>query len=196
MSKHREQHIIDTAACPRCGAATGELCRDPEAGGRAGMPYQPGAKSERRLVVHGDRRRAWQRFRQYDDDSGPGPIARSNARVVVWFSRHDPIARQREELARLFPHSRLILDHEAFATADDVLQRFAAAGGDEMVIVAPLSVAQALIERGIRPLWPAMEMTGPEQGEVTMRRRDGRVHHYRFIRFRRLVAIDLCFEDL
>jgi hypothetical protein len=118
------------------------------------------------------------------------------ANVVVWFSRHTPTARQRAELTRLFPGSRLILDREVFRDAEDVVDRFHAAHGDEMVIVAPLSVVQALLERGIRPLWAEMEQCRLGAAEVTMPCRDGRVDYYRFVRFRRVVAVEMRFEEL
>jgi hypothetical protein len=46
-SKHREQHIIDSVACPLCGAAIGERCR----GIRGGRPPMRSDVS---------RRQAWQ----------------------------------------------------------------------------------------------------------------------------------------
>ena len=115
-------------------------------------------------------------------------------KTITWFSRHDPTPRQRAELERLFPGAAITIDRRTFRDADDIIARHR---GDEMVVVAPLSVIQALVDRGIRPLWPEMEKIPPgAAAEVTMRRRDGRLDHYRFVQFRRVVSIEIRFEEV
>jgi hypothetical protein len=66
-----------------------------------------------------------------------------------------------------------------------------------MVVVAPLSVIAALCERGIKPLWAEMELVpGPDHAaEVRVNRKDGRVDHYRFVRFRRISGVRIEYED-
>lgn len=119
-------------------------------------------------------------------------------RVIVWFSRHPPLEKQRQELARLFPGSRLLQDPETFRDADDIVRRYREKSGSEMVIVAPLSLVAKLIERGIKPLWPDMRevpaeyLRAHQDSCVTAPR--GRV--LEFVRFRRLVGIDMQFEEL
>ncbi|MBC7340931.1 MAG: hypothetical protein H5U02_00495 [Clostridia bacterium] len=111
---------------------------------------------------------------------------------VVWFSRHDPLERQIAELRRLFGEDvQVVRDPEPFDSAEDVVRRFRAAGGDEMVVVAPLSVLGRLCDLGLRPLWAEMEVVGPEEAEVVV---SGR--HYRFARFRRVKRLALEFEDV
>lgn len=62
-SRHREQRIIATVGCPRCGAKRGDPCRvaaGPHEGLTAGVRISASAV---RLVVHAERRQAWQRLR-------------------------------------------------------------------------------------------------------------------------------------
>lgn len=114
------------------------------------------------------------------------------AKKIVWFSRHPALPRQIDELKRLFGEdTKILTDPDPFSTADNIVQRFKDAGGDEMVIVAPLSVIDALCKRGIRPLWADMEVVPKAQAEVVAQGRG-----YRFTRFRRVKRLALEFEDV
>lgn len=116
---------------------------------------------------------------------------------IIWFSRHAPLEAQRRELERLWPSHEISIDPSPFGDAADIMRRFERMGGDEVVIVCPLSVAAKLIELGLRPLWPDMEavsenyaLAHPEEAVPSPRGR-----WFRFVRFRRLVAIEMRFED-
>lgn len=112
---------------------------------------------------------------------------------IVWFSRHEPVPRQIEELKRLFgPDTVVVQDPHPFQNADDVVRRFQAAGADEMVIVAPLSVIDQLVKRGIRPLYAEMELV--EDGNDYDVIANGR--KYRFVRFSRIVEVTIRKEDV
>lgn len=111
---------------------------------------------------------------------------------VIWFSRHDPLPSQVKELRRLFGQDvEIIQDPKPFSSAEDIVARFRAAGGDEMVVVAPLSVLGRLVDLGIKPLWAEMEQVPSEQSEVVAAGRS-----YRFVRFRRVKRLVLEFEEV
>ena len=110
---------------------------------------------------------------------------------IVWFSRHDPLPSQVAELRRLFGEVEISQDPNPFASAEDIVARFRAIGGDEMVVVAPLSVFGRLCDLGIRPLWAEMERVPIEEAEVVASGRS-----YRFVRFRRVKRLALEFEEV
>ena len=111
---------------------------------------------------------------------------------IYWMSRHAPLASQVQALERLFGEVEIIQDPKPFDSADDILSRFHASGADEIVVVAPLSVIAALTQRGIKPLWAEMELVNdPSQAEVEAAGR-----YYRFRRFRRVIGIEIRFEEL
>lgn len=147
--------------------------------------------------------------------------------TIVWFSRHQPLQAQMTELSRLWPGHRFIPDGDKFMDADDIIQRLRIkrpANDDmEIVIVAPLSVLQRLIERGLRPLWPEMREIISNSAEDAARFNASssilparvvediesyvarhratcvsapRGRGFEFIRFRRLVAIEMRFEEI
>lgn len=104
-------------------------------------------------------------------------------------SRHDPLPSQVAELARLFPHLDLLHDPRPFENAANILRRFRAVRGDELAVVAPLSVLQHLCEDGICPLWAEMETLRPgdPRAEMTYPR------PMRFVEFRRVLGVELKF---
>ena len=112
---------------------------------------------------------------------------------VYWLSRHEPLQSQLTELKRLFGDDvEIIKDPQPFSSADDIIERFRASGADELLVVAPLSVIAQLVQRGIKPLWAEMEaVSNPEEAETEA---SGR--YYRFRRFRRIVGVEIKFEDL
>jgi len=111
---------------------------------------------------------------------------------VYWMSRHAPLPSQIAELRRLFGEEVVIeQDPKPFDSADDILNRFRASGADELVIVAPLSVIAQIVQRGVKPLWAEMEVCSPDEAEVEAAGR-----HYRFVRFRRIVGIEIKFEEV
>lgn len=116
---------------------------------------------------------------------------------ILWMSRHAPLTSQEAELARLFgAEVRVEQDSRPFSSAEDIVARFRQGGYDDIVVVAPLSVLARLVDQGVRPLWSEMTLVNSGEAEVTMPRRDGRTHYYRFDRFRRVKALRLEFEEL
>lgn len=82
---------------------------------------------------------------------------------IVWFSRHEPIKKQIDELKRLFGEEvEVVQDPNPFSGADDVVRRFRESGADEMVIVAPLTVIDQITKRGIQPLYAEMRLVENE----------------------------------
>jgi len=112
---------------------------------------------------------------------------------VYWMSRHAPLPSQIAELRRLFGEDVVIeQDPKPFDSADDILNRFRQSGADELLIVAPLSVVAQIVQRGVKPLWAEMEVVSdPAKAEVEAAGR-----YYRFVRFRRIVGIEIKFEEV
>ena len=113
---------------------------------------------------------------------------------VLWLSRHEPLPRQRAELARLFGDVVIEQDARSFDSAEDIAERFRQGGYDEIVVVAPMSVIARLIDLRLRPLWAEMTQVEVDEAEVTMGRVP-RLRHFRFSRFRRVMALRFDFED-
>jgi len=120
-------------------------------------------------------------------------------------SRHEPIPSQLAALRSLFGASvRVDRSINSFENADQIIERYSRLSQpSEMVIVAPLSVCLKLIERGVKPLWPDMEEVPYDDPAAEVQtagsgfRETGRAGAaYRFIRFRRLVGIEMNFEDM
>lgn len=111
---------------------------------------------------------------------------------IIWFSRHPALPSQITELKRLFgPDCIIQQDPNPFSTADDVVRRFKKSGGNEMVVVAPLSVFDVLCKRGIHPLWAEMQEVPREQAEVVARGKG-----YKFSKFKRVKRLVMEFEDI
>ena len=148
--------------------------------------------------------------------------------TCLWLSRHPPLQAQSRELERLFSGHRFLWDPELFVDVHDIAERIAAARkvyGEpvEVVMVAPLTLIQKVIERGIRPLWAVMrEVVSDHPAALEWFDRAGDLQpaiivpesasYYRahtdscvlaprgrvleFVKFRRLVGIHMEFEEL
>lgn len=111
---------------------------------------------------------------------------------ILWLSRHSILPSQFKELKRIFGSDlEVFQDPRPFDDARDIVKRFREGGYDEIVAVAPLSVIQRLTELGIRPLWAEMKVCDPEEAETTVSGRP-----YKFVKFKRIKAIKVEFEDL
>lgn len=101
---------------------------------------------------------------------------------IVWMSRHPPTPSQLTELDRLFPAHTLVVEAQPFSGADQIVGRYHAAKGDEMVVVAPWTVIRELVKRGLQPIYAEMRQV-PCDGahEVAIGRQRRRC--YRFVRF-------------
>lgn len=114
--------------------------------------------------------------------------------TIVWFSRHEPTSRQLSTLKLMYGSNLAIIrDGRAFTSAADIASRFRQSGASELLVVAPLTVIQALNRLGIKPLWAEMRPCLPTHpdAEVVARPRVGPPRHYRFIRFCRINSIRL-----
>lgn len=119
----------------------------------------------------------------------------ANGRIprIVWISRHDPLPSQLKELYRLFGPFELIRYPNPFNSVAEIISWYRREGGDEMVIVAPLSVIAELCRRGIKPLFARMEEVLPSdpRRELTY---NGRC--YRFVGFERIKELRMVTEPL
>jgi hypothetical protein len=112
---------------------------------------------------------------------------------IMWLSRHKPTKRQVAELRRLFGKVVVEWDNRRFSGADDIVERFEGSGATEMVLVGPLTLFRELVKRGIRPLYATMEQVkgGSPETEVQYRGRS-----YKFVDFKRVVALNLVLEPI
>ena len=112
-------------------------------------------------------------------------------RKILWLSRHDPTPSQVERLGRIYGPHVLVRDPRPFDSAEEIVERMRRYGCDEIVAVAPLSVIKRLVDLGVRPLWAEMRQVRPEEAETEV---NGR--HYKFVKFRRIVGIEIKFEEV
>ncbi|MEM2068407.1 MAG: hypothetical protein QXE50_05775 [Nitrososphaerota archaeon] len=111
---------------------------------------------------------------------------------IYWVSRHSPIRRQVDALKKIYGEDvRIIQDPNPFSNAEEIVKRYRESGCDDILVVAPLSVIQRLVELGVKPLWSEMQVTKPEEADVSV---NGR--HYKFVKFRRVVGVKIEFQDL
>ena len=119
-------------------------------------------------------------------------IASKPVTRVAWISRHTPLPSQLAALEAHFGPCEIRRDVRPFADAEEIVRRVRTIGADECVVVAPLSVLARLVALGMRPLWAEMKQLPSAKGsEVTV---SGR--YYRFVRFRRVKALRMEFEDV
>jgi len=112
---------------------------------------------------------------------------------IVWMSRHTPTPCQLRDLKAEWPDHELLPDVRPFDSADDIIERFRKAQGDELLVVAPLSVVQAITKKGIDILWAEMRQVpcSDERVEVRIKNRC-----YRFISFKRVAGIKIITKPL
>jgi hypothetical protein len=108
-----------------------------------------------------------------------------SGKTIVWMSRHAPLPSQLKELERLFPKYHLLLEKRPFSSAMQIIRRFRAVGGDEMVVVAPWSVIRELIKLGMKPIYAEMvQVHAADDAETTIiTGRSQRKRYYKFLRF-------------
>lgn len=79
---------------------------------------------------------------------------------ILWQSRHRPDEGRLAELRRIFGEIEVIIDDSTqFAPetgAADIASRMQSGGFEEIVLVAPTSILDGLVRKGIKPLWPTM----------------------------------------
>ena len=112
---------------------------------------------------------------------------------ILWVSRHKPHRRQIAALQLMFGED-VVVEQEPrpFSDARCIAERFRDGGYNDMVIVAPLSVIQALCNEGVRMLWSeSVEENNPSKIDF----RGARGQGFRFVRFRRIKRVALEFEN-
>jgi len=132
--------------------------------------------------------------------------------TVLWASRHDPVPAQVEDLrARYGPDVRVAKRSGLFQTAEQVVRAAEEVGADVVVPVLPLTFVQKLCQyaeaRGFTVLYSQMQLIHDScPGRLTCAYFDphsdvflpgrGRINrHYRFQGFRKLLRVELVFED-
>jgi len=132
--------------------------------------------------------------------------------TVLWASRHDPVAAQVEDLrSRYGPDVRIVKHSGLFQTAEQVVKAAERVGAHVVVPVLPLTFVQKLCEYaealGFTVLYSQMQLIHDNcPGHLTCAYFDphsdvflpgrGRVNrHYRFQRFRKLLRVELVFEE-
>lgn len=114
---------------------------------------------------------------------------------VLWFSRHKPMEFQIPILRKVFGEDMVLeqrIGNDAYMSAEKILQYMKDNYFDEIIMVAPLSVMAKVIELGIRPIKAdVIEVKSALGATFTY---NGR--HYKFIKFVRVVRLELVTEDL
>lgn len=110
---------------------------------------------------------------------------------ICWFSRHDPLPSQEAELKRIYGDVEVLHITDAYRSGNDIARQYQKLKGDEMVLVAPLSVIRHVCMKGIYPLWADMQSVSEAEAETS---ENGR--HYRFNKFQRCTGIDIHLEDV
>ena len=116
--------------------------------------------------------------------------------TILWISKNEPLPQQRAELERLFGRHTLLTDCNPFLDAGDLAARIRQANAREVVCIAPMTVLKKLLEFGIRPLNAEMTQIPQHQADVHVPARNGGQRHYKFVKFRRLTAIDMTYEEI
>ncbi len=113
-------------------------------------------------------------------------------KTILWVSQHRPLPVQLTALAEyLKAEVEVIQDAKPFSSAEEIVKRFNQADYNDMVVVAPMSVISRLIDLGIKPLWAEMRQVGNQsESDVSAKGR-----HYRFVRWRRIIALNFKFAD-
>lgn len=112
-------------------------------------------------------------------------------KTIVWFSQHSPIEKQLKELARLFGPVEIKRHPKPFKDAREVVKIYNKMQGNEMVVVAPLSVIQHLLKLGIKPLYAEMEQVQGGDYDVEAKGRK-----FRFVKFTRITGIKIEKEEI
>jgi len=117
------------------------------------------------------------------------------AKKIWWFSRHKPMDFQIPILREKFGEDMVLVqssESEAYMTGDKIVECMHRERFDEIIMVAPLSVIEKVIERGLRPIKAeVVEVKDAHSATFIFNRR-----HYKFIKFVRIVRIEIITEDL
>ena len=114
---------------------------------------------------------------------------------ILWFSRHPPMAFQIPILKGIFGED-MVLEHEseneAYMNAVKIIDRIKVGKFDEIIMVAPLSVIDHVIRLGRCPIKAdVVEVKDASEATFSFNSR-----HYKFIKFVRVMRLELVTEDL
>ncbi len=116
---------------------------------------------------------------------------------IVWMSRHAPTPSQVRELDRRYPNHDFIVDGRPFSDAAEIVKRFRAVGGDEMIVVAPWTVINEIVKQGVHPLIARMERVSCQSKDAEVVLGTGKKRRcQRFLRFERCSGFDMKLEPL
>lgn len=113
---------------------------------------------------------------------------------IAWLSRHEPLPVQIDTLRAIFGDIEITQDARTWGDASAIVERVK--GFDEVVIVAPLSLIAELLRRGLRPIRADMQLMPPGTEFDPYRDVAEKDRHYRFMKFSRIVRLELVTEDL
>jgi len=125
---------------------------------------------------------------------------------ICWVSRHPPLPVQLKVLGEKLGEYQLIHINRTFRRADEVLSEVKSHNAKYAVVVLPLSmIAELVKDKSITWLWAEMRalhectMPCPEFNSETdvwlPLRGSSKGRHMRFVRFRRIVKVELVLED-
>jgi len=107
---------------------------------------------------------------------------------VLWFSRHSMMEFQRPILQKIFGEDMMleqIIGRDAYISAEKIVDTMRRKKFDEIIMVAPLSVMDKVIELGVRPIKAdVVEVKDLQEATFTY---NGR--HYKFLKFVRVVKL-------
>jgi hypothetical protein len=120
-------------------------------------------------------------------------MKKSIPKRIVWVSRHPINGVQMGVLQRMFGSDvEVIEDSQPFDNAESIVRRFREGGFDDMIVIAPYSVLNRIVELGPQPLWAeAKEVNDPNLSDWSIKGR-----FYRFLGFKRVKRMVLELEDL
>lgn len=114
---------------------------------------------------------------------------------ILWFSRHPMMEFQRPILQKLFGSDVFVeqlIGRDAYISAEKIAETMCREKYDEIIMVAPLSVMAKVVELGVNPI-KAEVVEIKDSREATFSY-NGR--HYKFIKFVRVVRLELVTENL
>jgi hypothetical protein len=117
------------------------------------------------------------------------------ANKILWYSRHRPMEFQLPILKKIFGDDMVMeykVGNDAYMSAEKIVQILKAEKFDEIVMVAPLSVMAKVIENGVLPIKAdVVEVKSGEDFTFEYNKR-----FYKFIKFVRVIRLELVTEDL
>lgn len=110
---------------------------------------------------------------------------------IFWCAQHQPIARQKIELKKIFGQDVQIW-HQWIRNARQIADAFRKSGALEIVLLSPLATMEHVLKQGLFPLWVETEQVAPDHPQAEIGPIKSR--WFRFVKFSRLRAIGLEYE--